>query len=259
MSWRARDIGFALGDKAVIVTEADVVSFNGTLELIDFYQERASNPHLNCSSSVTLLEERTRDKLKASTIFVINRVTGRFDYNTLQKVYHEQIAANFKQIKPKLLFIPNDPFLAESFSEYPFYVDLLPESIFCQKLELLIKQTLGLQVTIPGRSWFFKFFEKKRERRLIKHIQSGEERRAQVVYSFIGLVQVLLLLVIGVGVAVFITDPNLLDLTIMGIFGKHPVLFTATNILISGVSVMAALTNLYVSRFYRDRLRLSSV
>jgi MinD-like ATPase involved in chromosome partitioning or flagellar assembly len=250
-------IGFALGDTAVVVTEADVVSFNGTLELIDFYQNRVgdSDPQTKCSSPVSLLTERTRNKLKVSTTFVVNRVTGRFDYGTLQSTYKRQMTANFNQVQPNFFFIPNDPFLAESFSEYPFYVDLLPESIFCQKLELLIKQTLGLQVVIPGRSRFFRLFEKKGERRLIKYIQSGEERRAQVVYSFVGVLQILLLIVIGVGITIFANDPSLLDLGISEMFGKHPLVFTVTNLVVSGVSVMAAFTNIYISRFYRDRLR----
>jgi hypothetical protein len=91
------------------------------------------------------------------------------------------------------VMMPADSLLARSFSEYPFYLELLPESIFVQKLSLMYGNIFGRRAKIRGRSPFYRIFERKRLKKLDKYLKSDEERRSQAVFAFTAGVELALL------------------------------------------------------------------
>src|SRR5215211_5183766 len=93
-----------------------------------------------------------------------------------------------KMIKD-FFFIPADPLAAESFSEYPFYLELMPESILSQKIELLFADALKLSPQISGRSIFYKIFERMRLKKLSKYLKSPYDVRVRAVFAFVAVTQ----------------------------------------------------------------------
>ena len=118
---------FALSDRTVIISEPDRVTFNGTLELIDYYEENWATV---ISGSFT---ESGPTPPSSKVMFLLNRVSGRFTYDGLIKLYTNEVGNNSRfasGIIWKYLFIPSDSILAQSISEYPFYIELCPSRYF---------------------------------------------------------------------------------------------------------------------------------
>jgi MinD-like ATPase involved in chromosome partitioning or flagellar assembly len=234
--------GFRLGDACIVVTEADIVTFNGTLELLDFYklqsqwQDAADDPGIKRVSTVPLSGEMH---------FLLNRTSTRFEYRTLIAAYREQIAANFENLRPKFQVFPHDNLLAASFSDYPFYIDLLPESIFTQKLEYLCENLQGERPQVPGRGLFYRLFERRSKKAIARLTRSADDTRAQMVYMFVFLAQ------LGIGITIIMSLFSSLENTRS--LGLPPELLYIFGFYI--IAGFAAITDLFASRFYRDRLR----
>lgn len=251
---------FICSDMTFVVTEADKVTFSGTLELMDFYVERAGEISSGLSTrlgdgsfgeSGEIVRRVTHvqdNKLR----FLVNRTSDKFGYNALISILAKQFDANvhfFREMSQGFSFFPADPLLSESFSEYPFYVELLPESIFSQKLELLYYQVTGASAGVRGRSRFYRWFERISPKKLEKTLRSPHEKRMRAVFSFVALMQTLFSLLIVLLVAAIFFGRG---------FQYHP---TQTVVMSVGL-IMFGLFLLYMVRFnllvggyYRDRLR----
>jgi cellulose biosynthesis protein BcsQ len=204
------DISFATfieSDCTLIITEVDKVTFNGTLELIDYYWTRARELNSQDASPVmnnAKIEERLLDVSQNKIRIVVNRVSGKYGFDSLINILSEQLYENLPELREMnegFTFFPFDPIVAESFSEYPFFVELLPEAIFSQKLELLHHDIFDTSPIIRGRGILFKYFEKLSPKKLRRRLTSAYEDRVRTVFTFTALMQILLI----VGTAAIIT------------------------------------------------------
>lgn len=241
---------FIESDHTLIVTEPDKVTFNGTLELIDFYCDRAENLTGRPSGGIRLSLEGNPVSI------VVNSVSGKYSYAGLQDLLSRQFYQNIpelKEINKGFLFIPADPIVAESFSEYPFFSELLPEAIFTQKLELLHVEVLGAPALIKGRSIFFKLFERLSSRAIKRRMISAYEKRVQTVFSFVGVAQVAIAAWFAGFFSLYITKDNplevYLELTRSRPFEEISIGFLALS--------FAYLTLFYarIAGYYRDQWR----
>jgi MinD-like ATPase involved in chromosome partitioning or flagellar assembly len=195
----------------MVISEPDLVTFNGTLELFEYYVDNFTNEN-RCvakdGSSPNQLsdiysEYRLSPLPNSKVIFVLNRMSGRFSYKRLLSAYRRQLTASFPPIASiikEYIVIPADSRLSRSFSEYPFYIELLPESIFVQKLNLIYGSMFGRKVKIRGRSPFYNIFERRGTRKLERYFKADDERRSQAVFAFTAAVQFgLLVAVISFG------------------------------------------------------------
>jgi MinD-like ATPase involved in chromosome partitioning or flagellar assembly len=248
---------FISADVTFIVTEADRVTFNGTLELLDFYLERAAaTHHLGCTKTEAPSKNDPALARKFSHVeenkvsILVNRVSGRFSYDALQHVCARQFYENvhaLREMNTGFFFFPIDPLAAESFSEYPFYVELMPESILAQKMELLYTKTTNRSPIIAGRSRFYRIFERKSPGKLNRYLKSPSEARMQGVFSFAMTAQLVFFIL---GVAGYVTytvyeDPKQAE-------QYFAILFLLVT---SVVLLFSARIDVQISGFFRDRLR----
>jgi hypothetical protein len=173
----------------------------------------------------------------------------------------------------RYVFIPSDSILSQSVSEYPIYVELSPESIFCQKLELIYSYLFSANPKIPERHLLFELFERKHKRSLERQLSSTEEQRSRAVFSFLTMAQIFLLIgIIGSAVvSIYIApdkaatdlkninpfepDKAATDLKNINPFETHPI-FIGIIILLFGLALVGAgWTNLTISKYYRDITR----
>jgi cellulose biosynthesis protein BcsQ len=266
---------FIYSDTTFIVTEPDKVTFGGTLELLDFYVDRAN------AMNIARLADRspgTKLPLENSIIqriahiednkikFLVNRVSGKFGYRTLKDVLSRQFDANLdilQKMNRDFLFLPNDPTLSESFSEFPFFVELLPEAVFSQKIESLCYQSFGTAPIIKGRTFLYRIFERISPSKIDAFLKSPSETRVQAVFSFVALMQ-LLFSVLFIGAIVVGTNSAYVDSLAQGKSDKEIASAVSVWMLPYLGYVGICLTifllylirfNLLISGFFRDRLR----
>ena len=177
-----------LSRHTVVVTEADVVSFNGTLELLAFYNldrgtERESQLSADC---------RTRDcgrREVGDISFVVNRLPPKYRFADISAAY-SRILANYKgpmDVQQSFIsFIPEESYFAESFGEYPFCIELAPQSVFSRKLQLLAIDLLPVPEQELHRYRPMKKFAKSRFRNKIQTtILSAESKNMNnIVFAF---------------------------------------------------------------------------
>jgi hypothetical protein len=185
-------------------------------------------------------------------------VSGHFSYDGLIKLYRSEIEATSgfaAQIIGQYIFIPSDSLLAQSVSQYPIYIELVPESLFCQKLELIYTQLFGNRPIVIGRSVLYRLFERKRARSLQRQLSSTEERRTAAVFSFITMVQVGMLLgIVWLGFGAARLSPE--EVKVGTSFSAHPMLFGIGMVLFGLGLLGTSWVNVVVSKYYRDALRL---
>ncbi len=256
---------FVLSDHTIVVSEPDKITFNGTLELLDYYET-----NWNSLDSKSLMDNETnapRDKIlfystdfpspSNKVIFLLNRVSGYFSYDGLTKLYDSQLKATSgfaAEVIGRYIFIPTDSLLAQSVSQYPLYIELAPESLFCQKLELIYEQLFGKRPTVIGRSVFYRLFERKRARALQRQLRSVEEGRTAAVFSFITMVQVGMLVgLVWLGFGVRSLEPTGQDVNWAE---KHPLFAGIGTALLSSGLIGTSWVNVSISKYYRDALRI---
>jgi hypothetical protein len=251
-------------DTTFIVTEADKVTFNGTLELLDFYISRADAlaPESDVAGapdqSSTIAHDRDRVSSRISHIednklrFLVNRVSGKYSYDVLSNLLSRQFYANIavlRKMNEGFSFIPADPLAAESFSEHPFYVELMPEAILSQKIELLCLEIFGQPPKIAGRSKFYRLFDRINPSKLQRVLRSSYEVRVQAVFSFIAVSQLLFLCLVAVVLVFSVSPPDTSNLKVLAVFG----------LLGLGLFLIYMATfNLSIDGYYRDRMRYES-
>jgi tetratricopeptide (TPR) repeat protein len=181
----------------------------------------------------------------------VNRVSGLLSYESLKGIMSRQLYDNVPELQSMnegFSFFPTDPLLAESFSEHPFYIELMPESIFSQKIELLFNQVTGLVPEIAGRSLFYKWLERYSPRRLERYVTSLQEVTTQTLFSFIGVTELLffVLMLITLTYQVASDFRNI---------AASKFIWTAMVILFVLFSLYLGKINLRISRLFKDRFR----
>ncbi|MFC1717066.1 CpaE family protein [Candidatus Poribacteria bacterium] len=139
-------------DYTMVVTEADTVTFAGTLGLVDsYYSQYGSSDR------------------KPRIEYIVNRIPPRYRWKYLDKLYREYLGkrlGQFTKSKSVLSYIPAERYLADSFGDYPFQVELAPSSLFARKLKLILYSlfcdlhpdllSIKMQKKYRIRLWHFK-------------------------------------------------------------------------------------------------------
>jgi MinD-like ATPase involved in chromosome partitioning or flagellar assembly len=261
---------FIYSDVTFVVTEVDKVTFNGTLELMDFYfesavaqSEQSREAGLPCQTSVrenasiqSVVKQFEENKL----YFLVNRVRYRLDSRILRKTLEDELFKNFSHLRKMLCglsFLPSDTLAARSFSDYPFYLELLPESILSQKIFLICRQILGGNFQFRQRSMLslYNVFERKSDKFLERYIGSPDEDRSNRVFSYTAWSHILLFLFIGA--MLFMTSRDAASAkAVSGDFNPETNPLTAVVTFFLGILFFYfAMFDRQVSSFYRDQMR----
>jgi MinD-like ATPase involved in chromosome partitioning or flagellar assembly len=263
---------FIYSDVTFVVTEVDKVTFNGTLELMDFYFESAvaqreqsaretGGPCQTSAGESASIQSVVRQFEENKLYFLVNRVRYRLDSRILRKTLEDELFKNFGHLRKMLCglaFLPSDTLAAKSFSDYPFYLELLPESILSQKMFLICRQVLGggrFQIRQRSKLSLYNIFERKSDKFLERYIGSPDEDRSNRVFSYTAWSHILLFLFIG-GMLFLGSRNTLASKAVSGEFNPDSNPYTAIVMLfLSILFFYFAMFDRQVSSFYRDQMR----
>jgi hypothetical protein len=160
-----------------MITEADTVTFAGTLELLRFYQQ-AVDPDL----------EASRSNYKTPSIrFIVNRLPSKYKWKDLDRLYKKQFSMEFgilSKDESVLCYIPSEELLGETFGEYPFYIELAPKSVFAQKVSFIAWSLFGNQVELGNMpKVFLKMSRNKFRRKVQRTVDSKEEKNTKAIIT----------------------------------------------------------------------------
>jgi cellulose biosynthesis protein BcsQ len=193
-----------LSNDTLVVTEADVVAFNGTLELLEFYEyhdEGVVPPPPEADGQEDALPA---EDVRGEISLIVNRLPPRYRYSDINRTY-TRLLTGYKgelKVKPEVAsFIPDESFFSETFGDYPFSTQLAPKSVLARKTQLLMVEMLGLKDEQLKK---YKPLRKLRSPRFRKKIKtttlSAESKNIRnVLYAFGWLVTA-----ISVGILAFI-------------------------------------------------------
>ena len=185
----------ALSDETVVVTEADTVTFNGTLELLDFYSAQRSSLETAAIGAVagSVLETpmfgAEPPESTGRISFVVNRLPSKYRFRDVDSTY-TRLIANYGgdlRLRPSVLsFIPEENFLAESFGEYPFCVKLAPTSVVARKLQLMMTDLIVPDPSTMRSYRPLRRLRSKRYRSKVREIVVSAESRntKNIIYAF---------------------------------------------------------------------------
>ena len=262
---------FIYSDVTFVVTEVDKVTFNGTLELMDFYFESAvaqseqsareiGQPCQTSARGSASLQSVVKQFEQNKLYFLVNRVRYRLDSRILRKTLEDELFKNFGHLRKMLCglaFLPSDTLAAKSFSDYPFYLELLPESILSQKMFSICRQVLGgsFQLRQRGKLSLYNIFERKSDKFLERYIGSPDEDRSNRVFSYTAWSHILLFLFIGA--MLFLASRNTLPAkAASGEFNPDSNPYAAVVTFFLGILFFYfAMFDRQVSSFYRDQMR----
>jgi cellulose biosynthesis protein BcsQ len=157
----------------LIVTEPDGVTFAGTLELLRFYGARFTNAgklgdfRRNGDNDEFVAPRRPNMRM------IVNRLRGNLSFRSLSKLYAPYFELDSQDMGPLLIYIPTEDLLSESFGEVPFFVELLPKSIFAKKLYYLMFLILRSEAPAGSYISFLSKMSKKRARRKVQRTVAG--------------------------------------------------------------------------------------
>ena len=135
---------FNFSDYVLVITEADTVTFSGTLELLKYYDTKLNE--LNNLGDTR--EDFDRQRSQRSLKFIVNRLQGKYKSEYLDIIYGKYLLNNnsqFQSSQDKSIFcyIPSEEIFANYFGQYPFFVKLDLNSIFSQKIHYMVYKLLS--------------------------------------------------------------------------------------------------------------------
>ncbi len=190
-------------DYVLMVTEADSVTFNGTLELLNYYNTKTRDP-----GSSLAIDDRARAAAKVR--FIVNRLPSKYRWKDLDRIYRGFLKKGRGILSADdcvFSFIPVEESLADSFGEYPFYARLAPGAIFTKKICFMAYCLV--QPTFPRQTRYKPLakFERPRYRRKIERVViSYEQKNIQYILKFFAWFSTLLALGLLVGAMFSIHD-----------------------------------------------------
>ncbi len=189
---------FAVASHVLVTTEPDAVTFGGTLTLI--------------TAIGRILK---KDEPRPIVRIVVNRIPAKYNWRDLEEVY-AAVAQDFQSISatvPNVSYIPVENELFLTFGEYPFQVDLAPQSLYSKKLRLLLSE---LHSNLPPR--FLKNLGKpKKVERIRKALLTAESKVTQTIFlSFVALAIVVLVAVPVLGIQMNKSEVGSLSFAIAG-------------------------------------------
>ena len=191
-------------DYTMVVTEADTVTFAGTLALIESYYYRYS----------------TSDR-KPNIEYIINRIPPKYKWKGLDRLYQDFLGrrlGRFTKSQTILSYIPVVGYLADSFGDYPFQVELSPSAMFTRKLELIIYSLFHDSHPKLVYKKVQKRFQRKRyTRKIHKRLISLEMKNIRTLFTSYALI--CLLFPIFIAYSIYTRDKNFEEVAIqVGIF-----------------------------------------
>jgi len=111
--------GALVADHTILINEPDLVTFTGSLTLLN---------HLKNACRKT--------NRKINTHVIVNKVKSKQSIKELILLYRENLEKEIGEAV--LVHIPYNEKIFENFGIYPFISELLPQSLFVKKIELLI-------------------------------------------------------------------------------------------------------------------------
>jgi MinD-like ATPase involved in chromosome partitioning or flagellar assembly len=198
---------YELSDHTIVVTEADTVTFNGTLELLDFYRAQLSSPARAAVAAAAGAEgiapagEPCGSRRYGEVSFVVNRLPNKYRFKDLDGVYTRLIADHesaFPLRSSVLSFIPEEGFLADSFGEYPFCVVLAPKSVVARKTHLMAWDLLDPDSQeVAGYKPLRKLQSEKVRRKIQALTVSAEQRNTSNIIFAFGWLWIVFTVVVG--------------------------------------------------------------
>ncbi|MCW4000270.1 MAG: AAA family ATPase [Candidatus Bathyarchaeota archaeon] len=207
----ALSIGIAgIADKTVIVSEADPVTWDGTLNFRSYLQNAYGN--------------------EKQFYFLLNKIPKKFNFGNLDDYYENKIGGLLKNLKI-MAFIPFEYQIFESFGEVMFVTDEFPKSVFSQKLKLLAYDLL------KDKADLFKE-EVKSENLRILDFDEGEIKfinrrlrpatsKKSMMYQALGII----MLITGIFAVLFGTNPQVLF--------ENPIITLGYSYAIIGIIIIA--------------------
>lgn len=181
-------------DYTLMVTEADSVTFAGTLELLNYYETKsAETPSMRTPEASPSQSQGTRVGSQSMDSppcvkFIVNRLPGKYRWKDLEHIYQQFMSKKLGTFTPDrsiFCYIPSEELLADSFGEYPFHVVLAPKSIFSKKIHYVAYSLLDGKYDLPSDYKPITRFRKDRYRRKIqKIVVSNELRNTRTVLIF---------------------------------------------------------------------------
>lgn len=157
-------------DRTLVVTEADSVTFAGTLALLDSYLEYYKDTDIN-----------------PNVEFIVNRIPSKYRWNDLDRLYKRFLKQHLGRYTPDqdiLAYIPAEKFLADSFGEYPFQVKLAKSVMFTKKLKLILYELLNQErPSLLDSRISYELTREKTRRKIHRNITSAETRSVQQVFT----------------------------------------------------------------------------
>jgi MinD-like ATPase involved in chromosome partitioning or flagellar assembly len=211
---------YIAADVTIVVTESDRVTFNGTLELLEFYANKRSRltQELPCASGIKFDSLITDPKLEGEElIFLFNRIPNRLNYQIFSDRIEEEFVKNIPNMMtrvPRMVFMPAGSLAARSFSEYPFFIEVVPESIVSKKIAILFKNLfMDISEVVHIVPQWSSLRSLKAETKIQRYVGSPDDDRSQAVFGGFGLAQLTMFLAIApVWVALAHSDKDMASL-----------------------------------------------
>jgi len=186
---------FQTCDCTLMVTEADTVTFAGTLELLNYYDTKSSETSSELTSNETLEQQQYTQAPKnniessSSVKFIVNRLPGKFKWKDLEQIYQQYFSKrilSFSKDKSIFCYVPMEELLADSFGEYPFHVKLAPKSIFSKKINYMVNSLLKDRYSPMPSDYipFHKFKSPRYTRKIERIVTSNEFKNKNYVLKF---------------------------------------------------------------------------
>lgn len=170
-------------DHTMVVTEADTVTFAGTLGLVDSYYD-----------------EYSHSERKPEIEYIVNRIPPKYKWKDLDRLYQaylEKHLGRFTESKGILSYIPAESYLAESFGDYPFQVELAPSAWFTRKLQLILYSLFrDSHPKLLSKKVQKQFRRERYARKIRRRIISNEARNTRTVLTSYALASLYFILVI---------------------------------------------------------------
>jgi hypothetical protein len=195
-----------------MVTEADSVTFNGTLELLDYYKlktcERQLKYHAYQGSEP--VSARAAPEASHNIRFIINRLRSKYRWKDLERIYRRFMKEGLGALsldRSIFCYIPVEESLADSFGEYPFHAKLAPDSIFSKKVHFMAYSLTEGRLPLPAD---YKPLAKLRKRRYRNKVEkvviSNEYKNTQYILKFFAWVSILYAVALIVAAVVLVHE-----------------------------------------------------
>ena len=124
-------------------------------------------------------------------IFLFNRIPNRLNYQIFSDRIEEEFAKNTPNMTTRvtrMVFMPADSLAARSFSEYPFFIEVVPESIVSKKIAVLFKNLfIDISEVVHIVPQWSSLRSVKAETKIQRYVGSPDDDRSQAVFGGFGL------------------------------------------------------------------------